>query len=49
LARAGENADATNLCVPLGDGIERPHRRRATEQGDELAPSHHSIASSARC
>jgi hypothetical protein len=27
---------------------ERPRERRAAEQRDELAPSHHSIASSAR-
>src|SRR5215472_12547741 len=42
----GENADATDVRVPLGDGRERPRRCHA-EQRDELAPLH-SITSSAR-
>src|SRR3954467_5380607 len=43
----GENTDATNLRAPLGDGSERPCRRANAEQSDELAPTHHSITSSA--
>src|SRR6266581_3336785 len=44
----GENADATDLRAPLGDGTERPRGRRAAEHRDELAAADHSITSSAR-
>src|SRR3954470_19438801 len=43
----GENADATDLRAPLGDGSERPCCHRPAGQRDELPPSHHSITSSA--
>jgi len=35
----GENADATDLRAPLGDGSERPCGRRAAKKRYELAPS----------
>src|SRR5262249_44394542 len=43
-----EHADPPHAPVLLGSRYERPRRRRAAEQRDELAPPHHSITSSAR-
>src|SRR5262245_26452590 len=43
-----EESDALNLIGLLCARGERPRRRRAAEQRDELAPPDHSITSSAR-
>src|SRR5262249_34053184 len=48
LDRAHQHADAAHLLALLRVRRERPRGRRAAEQRDELAPSHHSITSSAR-
>jgi hypothetical protein len=45
---AHEHADPSHSIGLLCARRERPSRRRAAEQGDELAASHHSITSLAR-
>jgi hypothetical protein len=48
LARTQEGADAAYPLGLLRPRRERPRRRRAAEERDDLAPSHHSITSSVR-
>src|SRR6516162_10196965 len=43
-----EDPDAPHPLALLRASCERPCGRRAAEEGDELAPLHHSITSSAR-
>src|SRR5207253_2265616 len=48
LAKTAQHTDASHTISLLGPRRERPRRRRAAEQRDELATLHHSITSSAR-
>src|SRR6516162_602602 len=48
VADAHQDADASRSLSLLRVRAERPSCRRTAEQRDELAPSHHSITSSAR-